>query len=210
MYWDGQNWQPPTAATARPAAPTPWDQFRPYVDKARPQVAKGRRRWSGLRPEHKVMVAIAGLLVAVALIAVPVIAFNYLFGGGSGPSAAYQDGYNLDSRWPRTNRMTPRRPPLRRRASTAERPRLRKQAAMRQTNQTGRQGCMAGYREGHSNEHLYASAGPLNNNCALTDSLADRRLPRRRARTPTPARTSNGAAQKDAPPKRSGAASSAT
>ena len=57
-------------------------------------MAKGRRRWSGLRPEHKVMVAIAGLLVAVALIAVPVIAFNYLFGGGSGPSAAYQDGYN--------------------------------------------------------------------------------------------------------------------
>lgn len=94
MYWDGQNWQPPTAATARPAAPTPWDQVRPYVDKARPHVAKGRRRWSGLRPEHKVMVAIAGLLVAVALVAVPVIAFNYLFGGGSGPSAAYQDGYN--------------------------------------------------------------------------------------------------------------------
>jgi hypothetical protein len=40
------------------------------------------------------MVVIAGLLVAVVLVAVPVIALNYVVGGGSGPSAAYQAGYN--------------------------------------------------------------------------------------------------------------------
>ena len=156
MYWDGQNWQPPTAATARPAAPTPWDQFRPYVDKARPQVAKGRRRWSGLRPEHKVMVAIAGLLVAVALIAVPVIAFNYLFGGGSGPSAAYQDGYNWGLKMaknkpndPETARLFDVRRVLRNVRAYANR------TARRQTNQTGRHGCVAGYRDGQlEDEHL--------------------------------------------------------
>jgi hypothetical protein len=55
------------------------------VDKARPQFDKGRRFWAGLPRDRKVILALAGLLVVVAAIAVPVAAFNYLFGGPSPP-----------------------------------------------------------------------------------------------------------------------------
>ena len=93
MYWDGQRWYTAAAATTPPAAaPTPWDKVRPHVDKARPQLDKGRRFWSGLSRQRKVILALAGLLVVVAVIAVPVAAFDYLFGGPDTSSPSYQAG----------------------------------------------------------------------------------------------------------------------
>jgi hypothetical protein len=146
MYWDGQKWQPPAAAPARPAAaPTPWDQARPYVD-------KGRQRWSSLRPEHKVMVAIAGLLVAVALVATPVIAFNYLFGGGSGPSAggssgrsaAYQAGYNAG-----LNQATAPAGPYTNPSDYCGMLSVSQGGGDKAATQDWIDGCMAGFQKGH-------------------------------------------------------------
>jgi Protein of unknown function (DUF2510) len=91
MYWDGQRWHTDIPTTTPPAAaPTPWDKVRPHVDKARPQLDKGRRFWSGLSRQGKVILALAGLLVVVALIAVPVVAFDYVSGGpdDTGPGSA--------------------------------------------------------------------------------------------------------------------------
>jgi hypothetical protein len=93
MYWDGQRWQQAIPATTPPAAaPTPWDKVRPHVDKARPHWDKGRRFWSGLSRQRKVILALAGLLVVVAVIAVPVVALDYLFGGPDTSSPSYQAG----------------------------------------------------------------------------------------------------------------------
>jgi len=87
MYWDGQRWQ--EALPPPPHPPTSWDQARPQLDKR-------RRFWSGASRERKIILALAGLLVVVAVIAVPVAAFNYLFGGDtpSGTSQSYQVGYD--------------------------------------------------------------------------------------------------------------------
>ena len=82
MYWDGQRWH--TAMPARPsaaAAPDRWDQLRPYIEKARPHVDNGRRFWLGLSRRSQFLFAIAGLLVMVAGVAVPVTAFGDFFGG---------------------------------------------------------------------------------------------------------------------------------
>jgi Protein of unknown function (DUF2510) len=94
MYWDGQRWQTAIPATTPPAAaPTPWDKVRPHVDMARPHWDKGRRFWSGLSRQRKVILALAGLLVVLAVIAVPVVAFDYLFGAPDTSSTSYQAGY---------------------------------------------------------------------------------------------------------------------
>ncbi len=104
MYWDGQRWHTGIPTTSPPAAaPTPWDKVRPHVDKARPQLDKGRRFWSGLSRERKVILALAGLLVVVAVIAVPVAGFDYLFGGpDTGPGSA-QAACNAINAHPGTN-----------------------------------------------------------------------------------------------------------
>jgi hypothetical protein len=100
-YWDGQAWHDAAPATASPAyAPTPWDKMKPHLDRARPQVDKAQRFWSALPRQRQfivAIVAIAGLLVAMAVVA-SLLGF---FGsdrsdapGHSGShSAAYDQGY---------------------------------------------------------------------------------------------------------------------
>jgi hypothetical protein len=67
---------------------------------AGPAVArdKVRRFWSGLSDAGKVTVVVVGLLVVAAGVAVPVIAIDYVFGGGSSHSPSYQAGYDAGSR----------------------------------------------------------------------------------------------------------------
>jgi hypothetical protein len=90
MYWDGQRWQTPSTF---PPASTPWTQ--PYVDMARPQLDKGRRFWSGQSPGRKTVLVLAGLLVVMVLIVVPITVF-----GGSGSSGdgndnnSYKQGFS--------------------------------------------------------------------------------------------------------------------
>lgn len=101
-YWDGQNWTPhrqrknTTPTTRNPAAPppppppaagtTPGDGLGPYRDAVGPHVAKGQPFRSGLSRQTKIVAAIVGLVVIVA-----VFAFGaHLFGGthgASGPTA---------------------------------------------------------------------------------------------------------------------------
>lgn len=72
-YWDGRAWHNAAPATTSPAyAPTPWDKVQPHFDRARPQVDKARRFWSGLPRQRQFIVAIgaiAGLFIAVAFVA---------------------------------------------------------------------------------------------------------------------------------------------
>jgi hypothetical protein len=89
VYWDGHRWHKDIPGTRPPAAsPTPGDQVRPHLE-------QGRRFWSGLSPQRQIVLAIAALLVAVAAVAVPIIAFNHFSGGWHSPS--YQAGYTSGS-----------------------------------------------------------------------------------------------------------------
>jgi hypothetical protein len=73
------SWKPCGELTERGVRLVSTTDVRPHVEKARPQWDKGRRFWSGLSRQRRVILALAGLLVVVAVIAVPVAAFNYLF-----------------------------------------------------------------------------------------------------------------------------------
>jgi Protein of unknown function (DUF2510) len=96
MYWDGERWQTGVPAQPPPAAaPTPWGNVGPYLDKARPHVDKGRRFWSGLPGQRKIMFAVAGLLIVVAVGAVFVVGTNYLFGGGSSTVDTSSQSYRM-------------------------------------------------------------------------------------------------------------------
>jgi Protein of unknown function (DUF2510) len=89
MYWDGRGWHRGIpGASLSAASPTPGDQVQPYWE-------KGRHFWSGLSSQRQIMLAIAALLVIVAAVAVPIIAFNHFSGGGHSPS--YQAGYTSGS-----------------------------------------------------------------------------------------------------------------
>jgi Protein of unknown function (DUF2510) len=119
-YWDGQNWTPhrqrknttpnephpaPVAPPLGPqmspsppgpaGGPSPWEQVRPYVNKAG---ADGRRFWSRQPRQRKIIWAVAGAVVAAAaaitifVTAGPLSTFG---GGGSGvdtSSHSYQMG----------------------------------------------------------------------------------------------------------------------
>jgi hypothetical protein len=112
-YWDGQHWSPhrqrkPTLQPAPPPSPslpppslpnlqpapspgpppTPTSPSPPPSPPPPPvsgatHVEKGRRFWSGLPRERQIMVAIAGLLAAVAVVAVAFRAFDHVFGDAS-------------------------------------------------------------------------------------------------------------------------------
>lgn len=105
-YWDGQSWTPhrqrkdatPTAPDHAAAAPPPppqqppppppppspvggpgpWDQVRPYVNKARDD---GRQFWSAQPRQRKIIFAAAG--AAVVLVAAIIFFTAGPFGGGS-------------------------------------------------------------------------------------------------------------------------------
>lgn len=103
-YWDGQNWTPhrqrkntastqPEAAPAAPpppppmppppvGGPKPWEQIRPYVDKARDD---GQQFWSRQPRERKIIFAAAAALVAIA--AVITFWVTVLGASGGGDSA---------------------------------------------------------------------------------------------------------------------------
>jgi uncharacterized protein DUF2510 len=118
-YWDGQGWTPqrqpkttsasagqsttqtPQHPPAPPAPPpptggtTPKSQLQPYAE-------KGRRLWSGLSGQQKIIVSIAAVFVAIAAIMLPFFAFGHganqspsLTGpaGPKGGSQYYQWGY---------------------------------------------------------------------------------------------------------------------
>jgi len=81
-YWDGQQWHTTVSpAPARDDAPSPWHTIRRYVDKAQPHWYSFRHFWSGLPRHRQVMLGICGLFIIVASVALPVLEFNYLFGG---------------------------------------------------------------------------------------------------------------------------------
>jgi hypothetical protein len=70
--------------------------------KAQPQINKGRRFWSGLSRERKVIFAIAGLFVVVAVVAVPVWVFIAFYSGPDKPStpsfcSEVQPCYDMDN-----------------------------------------------------------------------------------------------------------------
>lgn len=96
-YWDGQNWTPhrqrkdtaPTAPDHVPVAPpppppgpaggpNPWEQVRPYVNKARDD---GRQFWSHQPRQRKMIFVGAG--AAVAVVAAIIFFTVGPFGGGS-------------------------------------------------------------------------------------------------------------------------------
>ena len=73
--------------------PTRGDQVGSNIDRARPRVEQGRRFWSGLSVQRRIVLAVGVLLVAAAAVAVPMIVFSS--GGGHSPS--YQEGYTSGS-----------------------------------------------------------------------------------------------------------------
>ncbi len=119
-YWDGQEWtphrqrntasasagqstpqtpqQPPAPPGPPPPSaggPTPRNQLQPHVE-------KGRRFWSGLSGQQKIVVGTAAVLVAIAAIMVPVFVFGHdgaqspFTSGGTGSkggSQYYRWGY---------------------------------------------------------------------------------------------------------------------
>lgn len=116
-YWDGQDWtphrqrkttspptrqspttpppnQPPTPPSLpppSPSGPTPQDQLQLHLE-------KGRRFWSSMSGQQKIMVAIAALAVVVIAIMVPVFTFGHKAAqsgraGPTGGSQYYQWGY---------------------------------------------------------------------------------------------------------------------
>jgi Protein of unknown function (DUF2510) len=101
MFWDGQRWHADTSPAPAAATNTAWahgvqSQVNTYMDKAQPQVAKARGLWAGLPRKRKVVFGAAGLLVAAVLTAVPVVAFDFVFGHVSGAtSGAYDEGFNF-------------------------------------------------------------------------------------------------------------------
>lgn len=106
-YWDGQNWTPhrqrknatPIAPGAAhptppgPAGPSPWDQVRPIVDKARDD---GQRIWSRQPRQQKIILAVAGVAAVVVAAVVFVFVVGSLFGGGKSTSAFCDE---LESLW---------------------------------------------------------------------------------------------------------------
>lgn len=115
-YWDGLDWTPrrqrkntpPTGPRPSPAAPppppqmspspatpaggsSPWEQIRPFVKKA---LDDGRRIWSRQPRKRKIILAVAGAVVAVVAAVIlsvggPLSAFS-----GGGHSDAYERGYH--------------------------------------------------------------------------------------------------------------------
>jgi hypothetical protein len=73
-----------TAATPS-ASPSAWDTVRPHLDKARPHVETGRRFFSGLSRERKLVLGGAAALAVVTTIAAPITAYYYFFAGPSLP-----------------------------------------------------------------------------------------------------------------------------
>ena len=108
-YWDGQHWTPhrqrkltlqsapppsppPPVPSPSPPPPAPSTGLSPSPTSSTPptppasgmtHMEKGRRFWLGLPRGRRVMVAIAGLFVAVAVIAVPFVVVDHVFGGAS-------------------------------------------------------------------------------------------------------------------------------
>jgi len=91
---------PPAPAQTPPpppgpaGGPTPWEQVRPYVNKAQDG---GRRFWSRQPRQRKIIWAVTGAVVAIVAVITFVMTALSTFGGGgssSGHSHAWQDGYN--------------------------------------------------------------------------------------------------------------------
>jgi hypothetical protein len=77
--------QPPSAGSPSTASPSVWDTLRPHVDKARPHVESGRRFFSGLSRERKIMLGGVAALAVVTTIAAPITAYYYFYAGPSLP-----------------------------------------------------------------------------------------------------------------------------
>jgi Protein of unknown function (DUF732) len=78
-------YQRPSGGSPSTASPSAWDTIRPHVDKARPHVETGRRFFTGLSRERKIMLGGAAALAVVTTIAAPLTAYHYFFAGPSLP-----------------------------------------------------------------------------------------------------------------------------
>lgn len=82
-YWDGQEWTPqrqPKTTSASAGQSTPQTAQLPAPpapqNPLQPQLEKGRRFWSRLSGQQKVIVGIAAVFVVIVAILVPVFAFG--------------------------------------------------------------------------------------------------------------------------------------
>jgi hypothetical protein len=114
-YWDGQEWTPhrqrktTSASAGQPAAQTPQQPPAPPAPpppsaggptpqyQLQPRVEKGRRFWSGLSGQQKVIAGIAAVFVAIAAIMVPVFAFGH--GAHQSPSPTGPAGSHTASQY---------------------------------------------------------------------------------------------------------------
>src|ERR1700761_1273037 len=114
-YWDGQEWTPhrqrktTSASAGQPATQTPQQPPAPPAPpppsaggptpqyQLQPHVEKGRRFWSGLSGQQKVIAGIAAVFVAIAAIMVPVFAFGH--GAHQSPSPTGPAGSHTGSQY---------------------------------------------------------------------------------------------------------------